>query len=76
MIDFFALVNQIPPDKLLYGIIGLHCLIGLLATGVAYYKGRNLKLWLLIGLTCGTAALFVALAMKRARLTSPKTGVE
>jgi len=76
MSEISAFVSQIPTDQLLYIIVGLHCVMGLLATAVAYYKGRNLKLWLFIGLTCGTAAFFAALVIKRDRVTSPKTGVE
>ncbi len=69
-------ISLIQSDSFLYLLAGLHCLIGLLAAAVAFYKGRNLKLWLFIGLTGGTAALFVALVMKRDRVISPKTGAE
>ncbi len=71
-----TVISLIQSDSFPYLLAGLHCLIGLLAAAVAYYKGRNLRLWLFIGLTGGTAALFVALVMKRDRVISTKTGVE
>lgn len=71
-----TIANTVPFDGLPYMLAGLHCLIGILAAAVAYYKGRNLKLWLFIGLACGTAALVVALVMKRDSVISPKSGVE
>jgi hypothetical protein len=63
--DIRAIAPIMPADQTLYLLLALHCVIGLAATAVAYYKGRNLGLWLFLGLTCGTAALLVALVMKR-----------
>ncbi|WP_448596589.1 hypothetical protein [Thermoleptolyngbya sp.] len=63
--DITAIAPLLPADQTLYLLLALHCVIGLVAAGVAYYKGRNLGLWLFLGLTCGTAALLVALVMKR-----------
>lgn len=76
MTDFSTYLSNIPDDRLVYLLAGLHCLIGLLATGVAYYKGRSLKRWLLVGLICGTPALLVALVMKRNSVTSPEIEAE
>ncbi|GAB4150794.1 MAG: hypothetical protein Fur0046_29940 [Cyanobacteria bacterium J069] len=63
--DLRAIAPLLPADQTLWLVLTLHCLIGLAGAGVAYYKGRNLGLWLFLGLTCGTAALLVALMMKR-----------
>ena len=45
-------------------LLTLHTLVGTAGALLAASKGRNLKLWLLLGITCGTAALLVALVMK------------
>jgi hypothetical protein len=39
----------------------LHCLIGLVAAGVAYRKGRRLGRWVALGLVAGTPAFIAAL---------------
>ncbi|HEY9646987.1 MAG TPA: hypothetical protein V6C88_11485 [Chroococcidiopsis sp.] len=52
-------------NSVLYLMGGLHCVIGLAAAAVAHSKGRSLKLWLPLGLVCGTPSLIVALLMKR-----------
>jgi hypothetical protein len=39
----------------------LHCLVGLLATAIAYRKGYDLKSWLALGLIGGTPSLIYAL---------------
>lgn len=46
-------------------VLTLHTLIGVIGALVAYWKGRSLSLWLLIGVFAGTAAFLTALLMKR-----------
>jgi hypothetical protein len=57
-------MSNFSSEQTLYLLLLAHCFIGAMAAGIAWYKGRPLKLWLLLGLSCGTAALFVALLMK------------
>lgn len=45
-------------------LLTLHTIIGTAGAFLAASKGRDLKLWLFLGVTCGTAALLVALVMK------------
>ena len=63
--DITPIASLLPTDQTLWLLLTLHCVIGLAGAAIAYYKGRNLGLWLFLGLTCGTAALLVALVMKR-----------
>ncbi|GAA6622345.1 hypothetical protein [Scytonema sp. NUACC26] len=51
-------------EQTLYLLLLIHWLVGSMAAVLAWYKGRSLRLWLFLGLTCGIAALLVALVMK------------
>ncbi|WP_013321131.1 hypothetical protein [Gloeothece verrucosa] len=55
---------QPPIDPTLYWLLTFHCFIGGIAATIAWRKGRNLGLWLILGLVGGTAAFFAALLMK------------
>ncbi|MGG6296602.1 hypothetical protein ACQ4M4_19600 [Leptolyngbya sp. AN02str] len=58
-------IEELSSEMILALLLSLHVLIGVVGAIVAYYKGRSLKQWLLIGIACGTPALLVALVMKR-----------
>jgi hypothetical protein len=45
-------------------LLAAHSVLGLSAAAVAQQKGRDLKVWLPLGLICGTPALIVAILMK------------
>lgn len=47
---------QPPIDPTLYWLLTFHCFIGGIAATIAWRKGRNLGLWLILGLVGGTAA--------------------
>ncbi|MGH2413249.1 MAG: hypothetical protein ACRDEA_06080 [Microcystaceae cyanobacterium] len=51
-------------ESSVYLLLSIHCFMGLIAAIIALNKGRSLGLWLFLGLTCGIAALIVALLMK------------
>lgn len=58
-------MDQLTFDSITYLVVSAYFLSGALAAIIAHYKGRSFGLWLAIGLTCGIAALLVALVMKR-----------
>jgi uncharacterized membrane protein len=45
-------------------LLAAHSVLGLVAAAIAKQKGRDLKVWLPLGLICGTPALIVAILMK------------
>ncbi|MUG93065.1 hypothetical protein F7734_11700 [Scytonema sp. UIC 10036] len=51
-------------EQTLYLLLLIHWFVGGMAAVLAWYKGRSLRLWLFLGLTCGIAAFLVALVMK------------
>ncbi|MGF1493429.1 MAG: hypothetical protein ACFBSC_13435 [Microcoleaceae cyanobacterium] len=58
-----------PIDPAVYALlIFLHCLLGGIAALVAKQRGYNFKLWLLLGLFGGTAALVVSFTLKPQKL--------
>jgi ABC-type transport system involved in multi-copper enzyme maturation permease subunit len=52
-------------ETTVYLLLSIHCTLGIIAAIIAYIKGRNFGLWLILGLICGTAALIVSLIMKK-----------
>ncbi len=48
-------------------LLAAHSVLGLTAAAIAKQKGRDLKVWLPLGLICGTPALIVAILMKSER---------
>lgn len=57
-------MSEPPIDPTLYWLITFHCFMGGVAATIAWRKGRNLGLWLILGLICGTAAFITTLLMK------------
>lgn len=57
-------MEELTIDSTVYLLLSAYFLSGAIAAIIAHYKGRSFGLWLAIGLTCGIAALFVALVMK------------
>jgi hypothetical protein len=55
---------DLPIAANLYLLLGLHCIMGAIASLVARRKGLNFRLWLILGLIGGTAALVAALITK------------
>jgi hypothetical protein len=51
-------------EQTLYLLVFIHWLVGGTGALLAWYKGRSLRLWLFLGITCGIAVLLVALVMK------------
>lgn len=62
------LLTDLPIDSRIYLLLGLHCLIGSIAMGVAVQKGRQIWVWWLFGLIGGTAALLAALLLPAKQL--------
>lgn len=58
------MTSNLTSEQTLYLLLLIHWLVGSIAAVVAWRKGRPFKLWFLLGLTCGIAALLVALLMK------------
>lgn len=56
--------SALSSEQMLYFLLVLHCIIGVAGTVIAWRKGRSLRLWLFLGLTCGTAAFLVSLLLK------------
>ncbi|MGL5033806.1 MAG: hypothetical protein ACRC6M_08395 [Microcystaceae cyanobacterium] len=54
-----------PIQSTLYLLLTFHCLIGAVATAIAYRKGYDLKRWIAFGLIGGTAALIAALVLNQ-----------
>jgi len=52
------------------GMLAVHSILGLAAAAVAWQKGRDLRVWLPLGVICGTPALIVAILMKPLNLKS------
>ncbi|MBW4655885.1 MAG: hypothetical protein KME20_23020 [Kaiparowitsia implicata GSE-PSE-MK54-09C] len=65
MMDITRITTDLSAEETLLLLLTLHLLIGFIGALVAAHKGRDLRLWLLIGPACGTPALLVALIMKR-----------
>ncbi len=65
MMDITGITTDLSAEETLLLLLTLHLLIGVIGALVAAYKGRDLRLWLLIGPVCGTPALLVALIMKQ-----------
>lgn len=57
-------MTDLPINPILYLMLNLHCLIGGIAAVIARRQGRNLGVWLIIGLIGGTFALIAVLLMK------------
>ncbi len=55
-------------NDLLYPLLWFHCLIGGIATLIAYQKGYSWGKWLMIGLVGGTFAFVYALFLKKKEL--------
>ncbi len=55
---------NLPIDSTVYWLFTFHCFIGGVAAVIAKSKGRNLILWLLLGLLGGTFAFVFALFLK------------
>jgi hypothetical protein len=58
------ILSTLSSEQMLYLVLGFHSLIGAAGTTIAWRKGRSLKLWMFLGLTCGTAAFVVSLLLK------------
>jgi hypothetical protein len=57
-------MTDLPINPILYLMLNLHCLIGGIAAVIARRQGRNLGVWLIIGLIGGTFALIAVLLIK------------
>jgi hypothetical protein len=66
-----AFSSTLSSEQILYLVLGFHSVIGAAGTVIAWRKGRNFKLWLFLGLTCGTAAFLVSLLLKPQPETAP-----
>jgi hypothetical protein len=54
------LLLNLPFWPIVVGAGLLHCTIGIVAARMAQQKGRDLRIWLPVGLIAGTPALIVA----------------
>ncbi len=50
--------------QLLYILLVLHSTVGATGAIIAWHKGRNLGLWMVLGVTCGIAVFLVSLLLK------------